>query len=236
MARTATFALSEAYRRLVRQPLMRSFSQDGEDLVIDRLLERPREGFYVDVGANDPVRFSNTARFYRRGWNGINVEPDPGRFAALRRARPRDVNLDVGIAADAGRMTFFRFVPDTLSTFSREEAERLMAQGANLAGTTTVPVQPLRQLLAHHDAPSDFAFLSVDTEGLDLEVLESNDWDRFRPRVVCVETTGHGEGGDRGDPLDAFLARVGYRLRHEGSVNRIYASSGVGETADPRSA
>ena len=78
-----------------------SFSQYGEDLVLGSLLAK-KEGFYVDVGSYDPIRFSNTYYFYRQGWRGINIDPMPGSKKIFDDRRPRDINIEVGISDRPG--------------------------------------------------------------------------------------------------------------------------------------
>jgi FkbM family methyltransferase len=220
----AAMAVAEAHQRVVRQPLRRSWSQHGEDVLIDRLLGHPRAGFYVDVGAYDPTRFSNTARFYRRGWRGINVEPNPARFRRVAAARPRDVNLNLGLGREAGERPFYLLEPETLSTFSADEASGFVAQGAaRLLEETTLPIETLAAIMRAHDAPAAPEFLSVDVEGLELEVLEGGDWDRYRPRVVCVEAVAYGSRpGPPEGPVHEFLVEAGYRVAHTTALNRLY--------------
>ena len=83
--------LLDPYRRT-------SYSQEGEDLILDRLLRRKPRGYYVDVGAFHPKKFSNTHLFYRRGWSGINIDATPGSMDEFRRVRPRDTNLEIAIS------------------------------------------------------------------------------------------------------------------------------------------
>src|SRR5690349_18351333 len=80
----------------------RSYSQEGEDMVLRRVFEHKAHGFYVDVGAHHPMRFSNTYFFYRRGWRGINIDARPGSKREFDRARPRDINVECGVAQVAG--------------------------------------------------------------------------------------------------------------------------------------
>src|SRR3712207_1823525 len=82
-------------------PIPVSYSQNAEDIRLARVFTAER-GFYVDVGAGDPTAGSLTKLFYDRGWSGINVEPGP-MFERLLVERPRDVNLNVAVAATAGR-------------------------------------------------------------------------------------------------------------------------------------
>jgi FkbM family methyltransferase len=224
---TVAMAVAEAHQRLIRQPLRRSWSQHGEDVLIDRLLGHPRAGFYVDVGAYDPARFSNTARFYRRGWRGINVEPNPARFRRVAAARPRDVNVNLGLGREAGERSFYLLEPETLSTFSAEEASHLVAQGAaRLVEERTLTIETLAGILRRHGAPAAPELLSVDVEGLELEVLEGGDWERYRPRVVCVEAVEYGgRPGPPEGPVHAFLVDIGYRAAHTTALNRLYVEA-----------
>jgi hypothetical protein len=76
---------------------IRSYSQEGEDRVLAHVLDIGRRdpGFYVDVGAHHPQRFSNTYAFYLAGWRGLNIEPRPGSLSLFQRLRPRDINLNL---------------------------------------------------------------------------------------------------------------------------------------------
>ncbi len=197
-----------------------SFSQYGEDLVIDAMLGSPAHGVFVDVGANDPSELSNTRRFYDRGWRGINIEPDTEQFAAFERLRPCDVNLNIGIAESAGEMTFYRMDPSTLSTFDLEASiDNLAHPGSRLAAEVPVPVRPLAAVLDEYLDGRPIDLLSVDTEGLDLTVLQSNDWQRYRPRVVLVEIAW------RGKLIAEYLSAQRYLFIWSNGVNGVFVDA-----------
>jgi FkbM family methyltransferase len=166
-----------------------SFSSAGEDMILRHVIGSDKmDGFYVDVGAYDPVVGSNTHFFYLNGWRGINVEARPGSRALFESVRPRDINLEVGVSKEPGRLTYY-FISDdsTMNSFSREFLEHTGAIDT-VTREITVPVMPLSEILASHlPAGQAIDFMSVDVEGHDLQALESNDWDRFRPRFVVVE-------------------------------------------------
>ena len=146
------------------------------------------DGFYVDVGAYDPVVASNTHFFYVKGWRGINVEARPGSRKLFERVRPRDINLEVGVSKEPGPLTYY-FISDdsTMNSFSREFLERTGAI-KDVTREIQVPVMPLSSILERHlPAGQSIDFMNVDVEGHDLEALESNDWKRFRPRFVVAE-------------------------------------------------
>ena len=211
-------------RRLL-PPSLRYYSQAGEDRLL-RALFPSNHGFYVDVGAYDPTELSNTRHFYDRGWSGIDVEPIPERAQRFRARRPRDVTLNAGVAGARGTLTFYEMDPPTLSTFRREEAERCAAfPGHRIAKTHSIPVLPLRDILQQHADGKRIDFLSIDTEGLEDEVIRSNDWTRFRPVALLVEYRVYHPDrieGSSPKPWEPFLLEQGYRFATANEVNALY--------------
>lgn len=169
---------------------LRSYSQEGEDMILHRIFAGQRRGFYVDVGAHHPRRFSNTYFFYRRGWSGINIEPNPDAFRLFRSVRTRDINLQLGISDTAGRIPYYQFDEPALNTFDGEMANsRLAKTNYKLKTTREVAVERLETILSGHlPTGVQIDFLSIDVEGLDFAVLKSNNWNRFRPKCVLVES------------------------------------------------
>lgn len=170
----------------------KSYSQEGEDMILRRIFEARRVGFYVDVGAHHPRRFSNTHFFYRRGWRGINIEPNPHAVREFRAVRSRDINLELGVSLRPGSLRYHLFDEPALNTFDEKVVEsRLAGTPYRIVGTVDVAVEPLGSILARHlPAGQEIDFLSIDVEGFDLAVLQSNDWTRFRPYCVLVEALG----------------------------------------------
>lgn len=188
------------------------FGQDGEDLILDRLLDRQAKGFYVDVGAHHPARFSNTYLFYQRGWRGINIDAMPGSMRAFKRLRPRDINIEAGVAGVADQLAYFQFNEPALNTFDADEAQHKNKPPYRLLNTTNVQVERLDRILDQHMPPGQLIdFMSVDVEGKDYEVLRSNDWQRYRPRFVLAETLRTDLLKLRDCPVTDFLITVGYR-------------------------
>lgn len=197
-----------------------SFSQEGEDCVLMRVFEGQELGFYVDIGAHHPQRFSNTYRFYLRGWRGINVDPLPGSKARFDALRERDINLEIGIANEPGVLTYFSFEEPALNTFDPEVA---MSRTSALLERRKIPVYPLKQILSKN-LPTGEAidFLSIDVEGLDLAVLRSNDWTKYRPRYVMAEALEMRDVRDvQRTELYDFMEDVGYSL-YAKTVNTLF--------------
>jgi FkbM family methyltransferase len=196
-------------------PFPHSFSQEGEDMVLARVFEHQPKGFYVDVGAHHPVRFSNTYFFYRRGWRGINIDATPGSMEAFRKIRPRDTNVEAAVSDASGSLEFSMFNEPALNTFDQKLArERDGKAGYRIMSTKTVPLKKLSEILEQNlPGGQTIDFLSVDVEGLDLPVLKSNDWKKFRPTFVLAEdfATETVEQALSG-PIASYLRDFGYRL------------------------
>jgi FkbM family methyltransferase len=191
----------------------RAYSQEGEDLILARYFHDQPAGFFVDVGAHHPYRFSNTHLLYRRGWRGVNIDAMPGSMTRFRRARPRDINLEVAIASEPGEATYYIFNEPALNTFDRSLLPERTMPPWKLVAEITLPVKPLRTVLEEVLKPGQpIDLLTVDVEGRDLDVLQSNDWVRFRPRLVLAETRGSRLGEFAQDPLVRFLGGLGYTM------------------------
>ncbi len=193
--------------RRLRQLLSRhyriSYSQDSEDLLVASLFQHTEHGFYVDVGCHHPIRYSNTKLFYDRGWRGINIDATPGVKELFDRHRRRDINVHAAIADRSGTMELAVFDESAINTLT-------VTAGAR---TVTVPAFPLAEVLKRWlptEQPIDF--LSVDVEGWDLQVLMSNDWTRYRPRVLVVEYVGVDLRKICASPMVEYLYGQGYVL------------------------
>ncbi len=168
---------------------LNSYSQFQEDLLIDMMLNNQQTGFYVDVGANDPFCGSNTQRFYSRGWRGINIEPNLEGYKRINENRPCDVNLNIAVSENTGDIIFYLIGNDSsISTLDYPQAIR-MAKMLNLEITSiSVKVMRLSEVLDTYLDNKHIDFMSVDAEGHDLAILKSNNWDKYRPTLVMVES------------------------------------------------
>jgi FkbM family methyltransferase len=158
-------------------------------MILRRIFEGQENGFYIDVGAHHPRRFSNTYYFYKQGWRGINIEPNPDALMAFKTDRPRDTNLQLGISDAASVLKYYSFDEPALNTFDESVVKsRLADTPYKVIKINDVSVQRLDKILKEHlpvGQPIDF--LSVDVEGFDLAVLRSNNWHLFRPKCVLAE-------------------------------------------------
>lgn len=206
-----------------------SFAQQGEDLIIKNIFSMIgiAEATYLDVGAHDPIRGSNSYLFYALGSHGVLVEPNPTYAQKLKAARPRDVVIDKGVGTGKGKgktATYYDFGDDGQeNTFSSEQVERLAKLGMKPLRVIEMPLVDINDVIATNFPSSPPDLLSIDTEGLDLEILKTLDFDRFRPPVLCVETLEVGTNRTI-DEIASFLRRKRYVTRGGTFVNTIFVA------------
>jgi FkbM family methyltransferase len=187
-----------------------SYAQNLEDVLLWRALRDVDNGFYIDVGAADPDEDSVTSAFYRRGWRGINVEPEPAYAARLRAARPRDLNLQLALGAMPGRAVFQRMAGTGLSTLDAGIAAEHARAGFATAEPLEVEIVKLSAVCDQH-APATIHFLKIDVEGAEREVLLGADLRRHRPWIILVEATRPKSPERASEKFEDLLFAAGYR-------------------------
>ncbi len=226
-------ALRRLRRRFLDRRAPRSYSQCGEDLIVRFLLLEVlgrSEVRYLEIGAYDPWFLSNTALFYRLGFQGVLVEPDAAACVNLRRHRPRDVCVNAGIGnGDAIEADFYVLSARTLSTFSRAEAERQTGGGHRIERVVKVPLVPINQLLREYFSTPP-QLVSIDVEGMDESILRSFDFDQCRPDVLCVETASHSKNRrdwrKNGD-IPSLLKEKRYSPYADTFINTIFVNEDI---------
>lgn len=191
----------------------RTYSQEGEDMILQRIFGERREGFYVDVGAHQPFRYSNTYVFYKKGWRGINIDGAPGSMAEFQRYRSGDINIEAVVSSVSEPLDFYVFDDQAYNTSSKTQVEHALQQGAKLIKQHRLESRSLKKILDKHLPDStQIDFMSVDVEGFDLEVLKSNDWKRYRPKFLLVECMNEALLLNGDDATCSYLAGQGYAL------------------------
>jgi FkbM family methyltransferase len=204
-----------------------SFSQSGEDLIVDFIFRalRIEKPTYLDIGAYDPLHFSNTAYFYLSGSTGVNVEPNPDQYRRFKELRPKDININMGIADRPGDLAYYLMDVPTLNTFSQIEAERYEREaGHRVVGRVIVPVITLQDLLDCNCGGVFPDFLSLDIEGLEEVVIGHLCRQTTFPKVICIETISYSRGGHGQKNLGLIrsLLDKGYFLYADTYINSVF--------------
>jgi len=199
-----------------------SYAQNFEDVILWRALKRIERGFYIDIGAQDPVVDSVSLAFYERGWRGVHVEPTTLYAENLRRMRPDEEVIQAAVDNRVKSRVFYEIPGTGLSTGSRVNAERHKTQGHQIQ-KVRVPCLPLSAILDRH-RDRDIHWLKIDVEGMERQVIQSWRPSRVRPWIVVVESTeplSLRPGFARWEPL---LIGLGYEFAYFDGLNRFYVS------------
>ena len=200
-----------------------SYTQNMEDYHLAMAFEGQPAGFYVDVGGGHPVADNVSLWFYERGWRGLVVEPQPELARLYPRVRPRDLVHRGLVGREDGMIDFFHFNRlHGFSTTVRGHADNAKNFGVDYE-TVTLPVVTLATLLEKHRI-SEIDFLKIDVEGAEADVLQGNDWTRFRPKIVLAEAVTPGKGEPAWREWEPLLLENGYRFRLFDTLNRFYVA------------
>ena len=205
------------------------WSQEGEDLILSRYFENKKtEGFYVDVGAHHPLRFSNTYKFYKQGWRGINIDAMPGSMDLFNSLRPRDINIEKAISDSKQILTYYAFDEPALNGFSKELAKlRDGSGGHKMIFKKDLETSTLEEILDEYmPKGKNIDFLSIDVEGLDFAILKSNNWAKYVPELILIEILGSSLDELLYSEVTIFLKQFGYTIYAKCVNTVIFKSRG----------
>ena len=192
----------------------KSFSQEGEDLVLEHFMGNKMGGFYVDVGAHHPFRFSNTYYFYKKGWKGINIDATPGSMVQFDKYRPRDINLEIPIANNNQKIDYYIFDEPALNGFSATLSKnRDKNTPYKIKTIVKLKTQKLSQVLDKYlPMGTVIDFLTIDVEGYEQAVLTSNNWVKYQPKFILVEILFSRIDNVQNSQIYKFLTKKQYSL------------------------
>lgn len=203
--------------------MLLSFAQNQEDVMLWRALKHVEQGFYIDVGAADPVDLSVTHLFSSKGWYGINLEPEPEHFKTLSAARTRDINLAVCAASENGEAVFYQ-IPETGLSTTRGDVAREHEKAGFPQNELRVPTRTLADICKEHAYERDIHFLKIDVEGGEADVLRGADFERFRPWIIVIEATLPMTQVADYLGWESLVTDAGYRFAWFDGVNRFYVA------------
>lgn len=192
------------------------FSQEGEDKLLQRFLNNSNPGIFVDVGAHHPTLINNTYFFYRSGYRGINIDATPGSMKLFNKLRPYDINIEVPISDLQEDIVFYIFNTPELNTFDETKIEYFLKfDGVKLINEVKLKPEKLSSILdknLHKFNSKYITFFTIDVEGYDLNVLKSNDWNKYKPKYILAEDLFSDIIDTSKSDLTLFLIEHGYRF------------------------
>ena len=202
---------------------IKSYSQEGEDMILKRFFEKQHTGFYIDVGAHHPKRFSNTYFFYKTGWKGINIDAMPGSMQIFKKFRPRDVNIEKPISDYRQTLTYYGFNEPALNGFSKKlSEERDDLYGYKIIFEEELETAPLSEILDKYlPVGQEIDFMSIDVEGFDFKVLKSNNWVKYTPTIILIEILESSLDEIESSEIAIFLKQFGYCI-YAKCINTVF--------------
>lgn len=206
-----------------------SYAQEGEDMILSGICENldivqeGEMGFYVDIGAHHPLRFSNTYHFYQKGWNGINIDAMPNSMNLFKTFRVRDINLEIPISDTVEEMNFYSFKEGAFNTFDSKIAELRIACNEKIDQIYKLTPRTLESVLDEFLPKNQvITFMSVDVEGSDMHVLRSNNWNKYKPKIVLVEDEEFDFVNYNKSKVFNYMTEIGYVLKSKTRRNLFF--------------
>ena len=208
----------DAYHK--RQRLLSySAMNEMEDVILYHVLKNEKEIFYIDVGSNDPYYASVTKLLYdMKNAHGINIEPQSRLYRISCNERPRDINLQVGLGSEEGKMQLC--VQEGYSTVVKDNIL------SDKFSTEEITITTLKNVCEKYLGKEEtFSFLKVDVEGYEKEVLLGADFKKYRPYIVVMESFHPISDIPCHDKWESILIENGYHFVYERGVNRYYVAN-----------
>ena len=213
----------EWYWLLLNIKLGFSYSQHAEDILLIKsgVLSVSKKGFYIDIGAHHPKIFSNTYKLYKSGWTGINIDPIPGMLKKFRE-RKKDINLNIGISNNGDPIKYYSYKNTPLNTFDTDRVEELKKEGIFPCNEIEIKTQKLCEVLKKYSPEREIDLMSIDVEGYELDVLKSNNWDKFKPKIIIIEIHNMNFNNPKDNVIHSYLDKLGYKLFARTPYNSLY--------------
>jgi FkbM family methyltransferase len=203
-----------------------SYAQNSENVVLARALSAVSEGFYLEIGANDPNLYSVSRSFYDRGWSGLCVEPDPSFAERFRAERPRDDVLQAVISDSTDSTTTLYLIPDSgLSTIVSDLAEEHAARGFAVEPITVASFTLTDAVRNAGLIDREIHFAVIDTEGSELTVLRSIDFTLVRPWILVIEATAPLSTRKVHEAWEQRVLNAGYSFCLFDGLSRFYVDA-----------
>tara|TARA_B100000780_G_scaffold225213_1_gene164303 strand:+ start:209 stop:883 length:675 start_codon:yes stop_codon:yes gene_type:complete len=198
----------------------KSYAMDNEDTVVLDYFKDKKNGFYVDVGCYHPIHRNNTYLLHKKDWNGINIDTSQFSIDLFDYMRPNDSNYNCAISNKNEIIKlFYQKELSQLSTIESAQAEKVFQGNIKEKEMQAFTLNEILNKSKFRDSKIDF--LDIDVEGADLKVLEGLSFDKFKPKLICVEIH---EKEINESKIYKFLVDKKYKLIWSGVFSHIFTS------------
>lgn len=203
-----------------------SYSSTWEDVILDWLIKKEK-GFYIDIWWYDPIYGNNTYLFYKKWWTWINVEPNKKWFKKFTKKRKKDINLQIALWIKNSNLKFFVFDDKAISTCDPKTAKRYEKSWHKIIEKYNVPIWTLEKICDKYVKNKKIDILSIDVEWWDMNVLKSNNRNKYKPTYIILETVEYAKEWKKtrkkqNEKFDPYLKNKWYCIIAETWINTIY--------------
>lgn len=199
--------------------LVKSYSQTGEDRIVNSIIDIYSKWenadfsskYYVEVGCNEPIKYSNTFGLYKQGWQGICIDANESLIKKFKKLRLRDVCISAVVSNQEKELTFTKFKDSEISSVNKDHVSEWSKYSQVISSETVKPI-PLNKVLDEYQAPKSFALLCIDVERHDFEVLNSIDLKIYIPTLIVIETSGYNLESVNSSAIYQHICKHNYKL------------------------
>ena len=198
----------------------KTYSMDGEDLIIADYFKNKEKGFYIDVGCYHPIHRNNTFLLYKKGWKGLNIDIHSFSIELFNYLRPKDLNYNFAISDENKKIKmFFQKELSQLSTINYTQATKSIE---GIIKEKEIQSYTLDEVLNFSNLENKkIDLLDIDVEGADLKVLKGLSFENCKPELICIEI--HEENVKKSETF-IYLNNIGYELIWSGVFSHIFKS------------
>lgn len=200
----------------------KSYSQEGEDIIIERYFQNKNAGFYLDIGAYHPYKYSNTYKLYKKGWKGINIDAGKESISLFNMVRVRDRNILATVGGKSTTAYLYEFEDAVFNTIIKENKEAVInAKQSKLRNKYPVKVIGINEIIKRYVRTKKVDYLNIDAEGVSYEILKSINYRLFKPSLISVEKENMGMD-IKDDKCVIFMKSKGYALLSSTPMTHVF--------------
>jgi FkbM family methyltransferase len=162
----------------------KSYSQGSMDLILNHIFKDKKDGFYIDVGCQHPIKNNNTYLLFKKGWTGVNIDLDNVNIDLFNFFRPKDNNINSAISNKTEKIKLFYY--HQKSPINTLDEKVSLKQQAKIEKKIDIQTNTLENILDNYSIKT-IDLLTIDVEGFELKVLKGLNFDKYKPRVIIVE-------------------------------------------------